>query len=486
MPFIKEIGKNNLIAFILLSAFTLCSLFAGIFLEQFALFLVPFIILFIYICVTDFRKIYFLLLFFIPLSMEIELPGGFSTDLPAEPLMVLLMGIFFLFVLAERPNLRAFLMHPLNQLLWIHLLWIIIACFYAEIKVIAFKFFLAKIWYVTVFVYLTAIMVQTKEDFKKVFWCFFIPLCYTIILALIKHASYSFSFDDINKALRPFYRNHVNYAALLSIFFPFIVLVEKWYDKESLQRQVITYGKYIFILGIIFAYTRGAWIAFVVALLFILALNMKLIKTLTIAGSIGLIVIGGYLLTNNNYLQFAPEFSTTIYHGNLQDHLSATTEMKDVSAAERVYRWVAASKMSTVHPFTGFGPNNFYHHYKSYSISDFSTYVSDNPEKSGTHNYFLMVLTEQGFIGLIIFILFTIAIFHYGIKLYYDAINKDIRDFILAVMASFVIMYVQLMLSDLIEALKIGIFFFLNLSLLITLYIKNEKEKNETKNESSI
>ena len=52
--------------------------------------LLPFGILIAYLCIVDFRKVFFLLLFSLPFSMETELPGGFSTDLPSEPLVLIL------------------------------------------------------------------------------------------------------------------------------------------------------------------------------------------------------------------------------------------------------------------------------------------------------------------------------------------------------------------------------------------------------------
>ncbi|MFX5522135.1 hypothetical protein ABTD78_22970, partial [Acinetobacter baumannii] len=49
-----------------------------------------------------------------------------------------------------------------------------------------------------------------------------------------------------------------------------------------------------------------------------------------------------WLFYNNNYLRFAPEYNTTIFHTNFSQHLEATVTLKDVSNAERFYRWVAA------------------------------------------------------------------------------------------------------------------------------------------------
>lgn len=399
--------------------------------------------------------------------MEVNVPGGFSTDLPAEPLMIIMMGIYFLYIATNREKIdKEFFKNPIIQLLFVHILWILISAFFAEIKLIAIKFFLAKLWYVSVFVFLTGLLIKTKEDFKNALWFITIPLVYTVSIALIKHAGYGFSFDDINRSLLPFYRNHVNYAALLTLLFPFIWAAPSWFEWKNSVR-FFKVARIIVLLGILFAFTRGAWIALIMGAIFIFILKKKWIGKTVVAVLLTLISAGIYMSNNNQYLNHAPDFSSTIYHADLGEHLSATTEFKDVSGAERIYRWVAAAKMSLEHPIAGFGPNNFYHHYKQHTISMFSTYVSDNPEKSGTHNYFLMTLTEQGFVGLILFSLLTFYIFSYGTKLYHKIRDKSNKQFVMLILTSLLIIYVQLMLSDLIEALKIGVFYFMNIALLV-------------------
>lgn len=455
---------------------TILCLFLAILTRKYILFLVPPAIVFVVLLFTDFTKVYYLLIAMIPLSIEMSIPGGLSMDIPAEPLMIILMGTFFLYLFKNRNALpKKIYKNPIIQVLFIHLIWIFIAAIFAEMKVIAFKFFLAKIWYITTFTLLSMMIIPNLKSFKTIYWILIIPSIYGIMFGIAKHAALGFEFDAINEALRPFFRNHVNYAALLSLIFPFILLARTWYPKESLFRQLVNWTLFIFILGIFFAYTRGAWLALIVAGVGYILIKRKWIKFSIISTIAGIGLILTFLIIDNKYLDYAPEFESTIYHGNLQDHLSATTEMKDVSGAERIYRWVAAIRMSTEHPITGFGPNNFYHHYKSYTVSPFTTYVSDNPEKSGTHNYFLMVLTEQGFVGMGIFIWLSILIFHRAIKTYHRISDVADKNFMMAIICSLIIIYVQLMLSDLVEALKIGVFFFINIALIVRLENKYDQ-----------
>src|SRR5204863_8437894 len=129
-----------------------------------------------------------------------------------------------------------------------------------------------------------------------------------------------------------------------------------------------------------------------------------------IVAALGITIGLTYPFTNNNYLDYAPEFKETIIHDEFGQHLSSTFEGKDVSSMERIYRWVAATRMFKDHPWMGFGPGNFNPYYKSYTVSSFETYVSDNPEHSTAHNYPLLLLAEQGTIGLAIFFFLTAVI----------------------------------------------------------------------------
>ena len=116
------------------------------------------------------------------------------------------------------------------------------------------------------------------------------------------------------------------------------------------------------------------------------------------------IVIGLIVLINNNrFMQFAPEHDETIFHENFSEHLNATIGLKDISNAERFHRWVAGVRMVAEKPWTGFGANSFYNNYQPYTAAAFKTWVSNNPEHSTVHNYYLLVALEQGLPALILF-----------------------------------------------------------------------------------
>jgi O-antigen ligase len=218
-------------------------------------------------------------------------------------------------------------------------------------------------------------------------------------------------------------------------------------------------------------------IALVAMIPFFFIIKWKLMKP-TVIGGLLIVSLGVYsVLSDNYYLRFAPNFSKTIYHDDFSSHLTSTFAGEDVSSMERIYRWVAAIQMVGDRPWMGVGSGNFYDYYKKYSLSDFQTYISDNEERSTVHNYFLLILVEQGSIGLLIFALLTVAIFFQGGKLYETLPQKDAR-IVLILTQSMMAIYINLLLSDMLESDKVGPFFYLIIALFALFQYRVLKTEN--------
>lgn len=448
---------------------TLLSIFVSVITEEYVIAILPVILVITATAMVNARVIFLFLFALIPISTEFYMENGLSTDLPTEPLMVLLMLVFFLYI-AKNPSLihYQFLSHPATLILVLHLFWVGFALFFTQDIVVTLKFFLAKLWYIIVFYFMTVIFVQKREDFMKLFWLVLATLVLVTLIILGHHATYNFRFDDVNKSVVPFFRNHVNYAALLSIMLPFIFFAKNWYDKKSIRRTYLNISMIILLVAIFYSYTRGAWLSIGICIAAYYIIRFKLLRYAIVLALIGLGIFINYLFTDNSYLKYEPQFEKTIYHEKFADHFEATFAMEDVSSAERIYRWIASYHMFKDKPFVGHGPGNFYPYYKSYTIRGFETYVSENEDKSTVHNYFLLLLVEQGIIGLMIFTVFVVLILIIGERAYHKARNVKEKSWMIALLLSFVIILVHIQFSDLIEVDKVGPIFFMNAALIIS------------------
>ncbi|HET7896038.1 MAG TPA: O-antigen ligase family protein, partial [Flavisolibacter sp.] len=188
---------------------------------------------------------------------------------------------------------------------------------------------------------------------------------------------------------------------------------------------------------------------------------------------------------NDNYLRFAPHHDVTIFHTNFGEHLTATVEGKDVSTAERFYRWIAGVRMSGERWPTGFGPTTFYQHYKSYTTPVFRTWVSDNPEHSTVHNYFLLILIEQGVPGLLFFLALVGVMFWQVQKIHHQT-NNPFRQVTMASVAAMLWMQCTLnFLSDLIETDKVGSIFYLCAAVLVIAGAATKRERISNERETT-
>ncbi|MBK7409664.1 MAG: O-antigen ligase family protein [Saprospirales bacterium] len=454
---------------------SLLSFFAGAITNYYFLFGMPAALLVGYLCLVDFKKVYFLLWALIPISTEIYLPGGLGTDLPDEPFMLLLTGVFFLYLIRNGREMdKRFFVHPITLLLFLHLAWMTVAMITSSLPLVSVKFLLAKAWYVVSFYFMAGLLLKTEQDKKKWLWWIFIPLMLTVTYVFVRHASYGFSFKDVNRAMSPFYRNHVNYACLLALFFPLVWFARTWYKAFSFRWLLLVSGAGLLLVAIQFAYTRAAYVGLAIALgaYFIIRLRLTLpVLLLTIAGAI---VGVGYMLHQEKYLEYAPDFEKTVTHYKFDNLLEATAKGEDISTMERVYRWVAGKHMIEDKPLVGFGPGNFYNFYRSYTVSSFETYVSDNPEKSGIHSYYLMTTVEQGLPGLLIFLTLSFSVLLLGQRVYHRTLDPFRKRWVMAITLSAIVIDALLLINDMVETDKVGSFFFFFMAMLVRMDLEDQ------------
>jgi O-antigen ligase len=433
----------------------LASVFAALILEEYLLFFLPLGALIIYLLILRPKFIFFLLLFTLPLSTEFTFSNGWGTDLPTEPLMVMLFSVFPIWI-AWNPHLlsKKFLTHPITIILLVHLFWIFITALNSDNFIVSIKYFLAKTWYIIVFYFIAGIF----QDFKIAIKFIFYPLLLTVIITLIRHALIDFSFADVHKVFHPYQRNHVNYAAMLTLFLPLLWLLWKEEKKKNWLAGII-----IFLIGIYFSYTRAAYISILLMGIAWFIFEKRWIKPILGIGLVITIIAIGYLFYENQYLNYSTNYEQTISHKEFDQLISATYQGKDISTMERFYRWVAGARMGAEKFIFGFGPGNFLTFYKTYTVEAFRTYVSHNPEGSGIHNYFLMLFAEQGLIGLLIFLSLVLVFFIKGESLYFQYKSPVV----LTILVSMVTIIAFQLINDLIETDKVGPFFFIYLAVLV-------------------
>lgn len=463
--------------FIFLSATFLALLVAATISSYYWLLAIPFLILFIYAAWQQWQFVFFILILSLPWSIEYSFNSSLGTDLPDEPLMLLTSALLVVRFFYKPDETFDRWKHPLILLLCITVGWVIVTVPFSTDWLVSVKFLLAKSWYILAFVLAPLVILKNKKSIRITALVFLLSVLCVVVIVLCKHAGSEFTFIDINKAVSPFFRNHVNYSAMLVCTFPVLVAC---YQLNKKYRLLILIMTIIVLAAVFFSYARGAWIALLVGLLSYWLLKRQKLLFAFIVAVIVILVSVLWLSRNDRYLNYENDYRTTIFHTNFEEHLVATYELKDVSTAERFYRWIAGARMIKYNWLTGYGPNTFYNNYKPNASPAFKTWVSDNKDHSTVHNYFLLITIEQGIPGLLFFLLLIAAMLYYSEKLYRKLPDKFYKTAALTCGVMLMMILTLNFLSDLIETDKVGSLFFLCLATLIAIdqNTKIEKEKS--------
>lgn len=468
---------------IIASLVFLVALVLFIVLKEPAILVIPFAWLFLPFafdyCVNKTEKLFWLLIVLIPFSTELQITSSLGLDFPDEPIMLLLTGFTILKFLHQPASFPKYLNRsPLFFLVVLIMAWSFLSASYADNPLLGYKFFLARIWYIIPFVILPQILLDSQTRIRKMALFLLVPMFFLALQTLIRHSFYGFSFELVKKTISPFFRNHVNYSAMLVCLLPVAWFMYQLTPEDNRKKVWIKQGLILGLIALVFAYSRGAWLALLVGIVMYYILQRKWLKKLLIGSVVLLLSITFWLSTDYNYMRFAPDHDRTIFHTDIKEHLAATVALKDVSNAERFYRWVAGFNMVLERPITGFGPNSFYSQYKAYTVNRFQTWVSDNPEHSTVHNYFLLTLCEQGIPGLLLFCALYFGMLLKAQSLYHQFQNQFFSKLALCIALVLSMLGVVNFMSDMIETDKLGSLFWLSLGLLLLLDQKSKEEQS--------
>ena len=223
--------------------------------------------------------------------------------------------------------------------------------------------------------------------------------CYSQLLfgfEFLRHRSMVLHANNILAITGPFAHNNGLAAYLICV----LVIILYWIFSKSTMGIKYTAGTFFF-LGIVIlsrAYSRGAWISFIIAIL-LLAILLKKFKFLGLS-LLAIIILG----VRFSVLKFLI--------------------LKD---SGRFELWDISFRMIKDHPLLGNGIGTFMALFRNFSLSRDISYA---------HNCFLQIWAEAGLIAVIIFIVFIVKIVKEGLLFY-----KKSNDLICVILVCTIIAY---------------------------------------------
>ncbi len=394
----------------------------------------PLVLAVIYAALFHLDRLFEFVVLCTPLSLNLESLGefgGIGFYLPTEPLLLGTTLLLFMRGLVKQRINRELLSHPLCIAFYFYFAWLFITSLTSSNPMVSFKFLLSKLWFIVPVFFFGLNYFQSTKRIKRFLWLYIASLTIVVVYTLIRHASLGFSEQAGHWVMSPFFKDHTSYGAVLALLFP-AVLIQLFLVKDGVQKSLISILVGIQVLGIVFSYTRAAYLslvgAFGVWLLMRYRINFKYVAVVgLIAGTI-VIVNWDQIwmdLNKNKVEHTAEEFGE-----RLQSISNVST---DASNLERLNRWSSAVEMFKKRPVFGYGPGTYAFEYAPFQHYEDLTIISTNFGTGGNaHSEYLGPLAESGVVGMLSILIIVGLIFYHGITLYFRLDDEVLKWIILA------------------------------------------------------
>lgn len=382
--------------------------------------LIPGLLLLLITGIFSFDKVILFTTFCIPLSVRFEgVIGSVGLDLPTDPLILFLgLLIFFKFLGDEQAD-HALVRHPLTIILFIHLVWLFISACTSSMPIVSFKFLASRLLFVLVFYWAGAHLFSIPAKIHQYLWLYMLPLTWVVFFTLYRHYGYNLDQRVSYGMSQPFYVNHGIYAAALAMFIPYLTILVwkgKELQKSTYYRTVAFTLLLIFLVGLVYSFTRAAWISIAgAAVLAFLALVR--LKPWMYGLGILMMIYTGFQVQEK--IENAIRKNQQVSADSFDKHLKSIYNIKnDDSNLERINRWKSAFRMTADRPIFGFGCGTYVFQYAPYQRAAEITKISTNFGTLGNaHSEFLQPLAETGVPGFLIFLIFLWILFQTAFRL---------------------------------------------------------------------
>ncbi|MCB9196917.1 MAG: O-antigen ligase family protein [Flavobacteriales bacterium] len=405
-------------------------------------------------------KLFLFVVISTPLSLNLEeLSGGVGIYLPTEPVLFLIMLIFFFKQVKDNSNRdKRIINHPVSIAIYFHFAWIFITSLTSSDPLVSFKFMLSQLWFVVpCFFFAIWYFREKKENTLTFIWAYLLPLSVVLVITVARHASHGFSEEIGHWIMNPFFKDHTSYGAVIALFYPAVVSLA-FYKKFSFETRAILVGLLIvFTVALFYSYTRAAYLSVAGAGGIYLLFKFKIkFKYLMVVGFFA----GLFVVTNWTEIQYAlnkndAEHTTEDAVERIQ---SMSNVSSDASNLERLNRWNSALRMFEERPLFGWGPGTYAMQYAPFQNPDDETIISTNFGTGGNaHSEYLGPLAEQGVFGFVSMIWLVVAIFYTASTLYVRLEDKELKRIVMMTMLGLATYFMHGVLNNYLDTDKASV-----------------------------
>lgn len=438
------------------------------------------ILLILLFAVYALDKLVLLIVFLVPLSLNIELGEmGSSINLPTEPLMFGVLCIFIFKILYQGGIDNRLIKHPVTIIILLQIAWMLLSSFASSLPMVSLKYTLSRLWFVVPFFFVMSQVFRKQVNIDWFVWLFAVPLCGVIAYSIINLYESGFDKEALYWVMEPFFKDHTIYGAVLALIFP-ITIVYAFHRHFSLpQRYIGLFFVGFIFLGILLSYTRAAWLSLMGAFACFLIIYFRV--KIGLIAFVALLALG-FVWVNQQDLLVKIGRNKQSSSKDLGEHLQSVSNIKnDASNLERLNRWSSAIRMGLAKPLTGFGPGTYKFKYGPYQRSNETTWVSTNSGRFGNaHSEYLGPFAEQGIPGLLLVMILFVASIVTGIKVFRKTESSLLSWLAMGALLGIISYIIHGFLNNFLDSEKAAVPFYALLSLLVAIdvyYPKAETSK---------
>jgi putative inorganic carbon (hco3(-)) transporter len=431
-------------------------------------------------------KLVLLLVFLTPFTFKFRHETlGFTVDVPTEPIMVAIMVLFFVKLLYERRYDTRVLRHPITFLLILQLAWMLVTSVTSEIPLVSFKFFISRLWFVVTFFFVAVLLFKKYKNFQRYMWLFGAALVIMVLYITWQHSQYGFERMVGTWIPRPFFSDHTNYSAVLALVAPFFAVMSFNKSYSPLRRRVALIFFVVFCMGILFSYSRAAWVSLAVAAAGFVILGLRIPFRFIVAG---LLLLGGTLFTFQTEIIMRLERNTQESSGEFSEHVRSISNItSDASNLERINRWRSAMRMYRERPVLGWGPGTYQFVYAPFQRSEDYTIISTHfGDVGNAHSEYIGPLAESGMPGMLIMVALALAVVATGVRLFKKAPTREMRLMALGITLGYITYFTHGFLNNFLDTDKASVPFWGMMAMLVAMdvfYARQQPESSNGKNQ---
>jgi O-antigen ligase len=448
--------------------------------QAFIVWAAPLVLLLVILAFVRLDAFYLLLLFFVPLSLQLR----FIMDdppadifLPTEPMLILLLFILFFKTVANRELNPETFKNPVTVVVIVMLLWMLITSLTSSMPLVSLKMTAARLWFIGGF-YLLAIPLFARGNFMERAFKMLIAGMVPVVIYNMTGLAQAGMFNQqaAHSTMWPLFNDHTSFGAALA----FLIPLSLWLTFT--RRRLLTGALWgiislILLTGLLFSYSRAAWIsmagATVLAALILFRIPWKIIIPATLS-VIFVVIISWTSIVS--FLESNRQDSST----DLAEHIrSAANITTDASNLERINRWKAAGRMIAEKPVLGWGPGTYQFLYAPYQLPAERTIISTNfGDRGNAHSEYIGAAADSGVPGALIYVTLLVLLFIQGIRFTIVSTDKKERWLMIALLSGLFTYFIHGFLNNFLDTDKLSAPFWLSIAAIVVLTARGRENRS--------